>query len=59
MPSTEAAKVLMENVQNYASNINKQFAESMSPDAIQKNVKTFQDNVKKATEAFFNGAVQK
>jgi hypothetical protein len=49
----------MENVQNYASNINKQFADSLSPDAIQKNVKTFQDNVKKATEAFFNGAVQK
>jgi hypothetical protein len=59
MPSNEATKILMENVQNYASNINKQVAESMSPDAIQKNMKTFQDNVKKATEAFFNGAVQK
>ena len=59
IPSNEATKVLMENVQNYASNVNKQLAESMSPDAIQQNMKTFQDNVKKATEAFFNGAVQK
>ena len=55
----ETAKLLMENVTNYSNNIQKQVAENMKPEAIQENVKKFQDNIKKASEAFFNGASQK
>jgi gas vesicle protein len=51
----ETAKVLMENVQNYTQNVQKQMAENMKPEAIQENVKKFQENIKKASEAFFNG----
>jgi uncharacterized membrane protein (DUF106 family) len=48
----------MENMQNYTSNIQKQLTENMKPEKVQENLKTFQDNIKKASEAFFNG-VQK
>jgi hypothetical protein len=54
----ETAKILMENMQNYTSNIQKQLTENMKPEKVQENLKTFQDNIKKASEAFFNG-VQK
>lgn len=50
--SAEGTQLLMENVKKF----NEKIQESFKPEQIQNNIKAYQDNVKKFTETFFNGA---
>jgi gas vesicle protein len=50
--TAEGTQLLMENVKKF----NEKIQESFKPEQIQNNIKAYQDNVKKFTETFFNGA---